>query len=213
MEENPEVKLTIKEDAMLLAEGLIGVLPCGIGTISSLFFNHQREVRMKRIEHFMNDIVNRFRNGEFIIASNLIENKEAFMALFEDVVDRTQKQQMEGKREYLKNYFISLLGDENLNYDRSMTFLRILDELTYLEAGLLKSLYERKGDLTYPHDICMNPENDYEIIAAFYHLQNNGLIISATQGYNMIGDGTPTIISNNIELSNLGSDFVEYLIL
>ena len=207
-----EMKLTTKEKTLIATETILNLIPYAGGSLATLIFGPQNEKRLKRVESFFEEISNMIANNEIVLASNLYENQEAFAAIFEEVVERIQREHTEGKREFLKNFFSNVLGDEQINYDRSMTFLRILGELTCLQSELLKSLYRKRGELIYPRDIYPNITKNYEAIAALYHLQNSGLVISATHGYIMMADFTPTIASNNIEISSFGVDFVNYVL-
>lgn len=205
-------KLNAREWSMIGAEALFNLVPVGGGTLATLLFAPGNERRLKRLERVYQELAAEIREKGIVFASNLEDNREAIAAIIEEFTERVQREHTEEKREFFKKFFINTLKDEALNYDRSMTFLRVLSDITYMEVELLRNLYKRKGSLTFLRDVQIAPEDDYEQLSALYRLQSLGFIRSGygSQGFNM--SMKPPILTNDLALSPYGEAFVDYVI-
>lgn len=127
----------------------------------------------------------------------------------EELNDKIEKEHIEQKRLWYKNFYKKILVFPNSNtYNERKMYLDVLNKITPLQVELLSFLLEQHNpvldvDITHPS------YSQSVILGSIAQLKNNGLIISFVNSIEIGGNGR---ISENIVISDFGKSFHNFCI-
>jgi hypothetical protein len=203
-------RLSVREERDLVIQAGIQSIPYIGGSLATLYFGRKQELRFKRLETFYKEIAEEVRDIKDKIAPPETHDREAFAAIFEELNERIEREQVQEKREFLKAYLKNILIypiKEN-NYDERHFFLDTLGSMSLLECELLGYLYKKTkpvkvGTLQKPG------VDQYAIVGAVGRLKTYGFLVSGQAGIN-IGGGEDNILLKIVKVSDFGRRFCEF---
>lgn len=204
---NEELSTTEKRDLVIQAG--IEAIPYVGGPLSTLIFDGKQQLRLKRLEMFLDDLRLEVKAIENRIADIEEHDKEALSAIVEELTERVEHEQFSEKQEYFSIYFKNTLINpvNKTNYDERRFFLDTLGSISPLQIQILGILY--KEDLWRDiRDIRIKGINTYMIAVAAIRLVSFGLLMSngASGGY---GDMREPI-NQAVKMTNCGRKFCEF---
>lgn len=136
-------------------------------------------------------------------------NQEELLSLMEQLNDKIEKEHIEKKRLWYKNFYKKILVFPNDNtYNERKMYLDILDKITPLQVEILTILLkENKSilDTNIRHPLY----SQSVILGSIAQLKNNGLITSSVNSIIIGGNGR---ISENVMISEFGKSFHNFCI-
>ena len=205
-------KLSSAEKRDLIIQSSIEAIPYVGGSLSTLIFSGKQQLRLKRLETFLNDIILEVEAIKDRIAD--IENydeydKEALLAIFEELLERVEHEQFGEKQEYFKICFKKTLIDpvNKNNYDERRFFLDILGSISPLQIEILRILIRNSAWVKIGH-ISIQGIDRNVIAAAAIKLVYLGLAVSRRAS---VQYGDPEELTNqSIRLNSFGYRFCEF---
>lgn len=191
-----------------MIQAITELLPYVGGSISTLIFGMKQATRLRRLETFLNEVkqeINSIRDR----IPNQGQDEETFLAIFEELTEKVEREQFAKKLEYFKIYFKNTLISPvaKNNYDERRFFLDILGEISPLQIQILEILfkYEAWRDIK---DIPIRGIDRNVVAAGAMRLVYLGLALSqqASVGYGDMRD----LANQTVKLTSFGRRFCEF---
>ncbi len=203
-----EEKIGLREIRDLVINAGMQAIPYVGGPLATLYFGYKQEKRFKRLENFYNELLKKVNEMNITFPSLTSHNSDELNAIIEELHERIESENIEGKRKLYQNFYIkTLLFPVNGIFDERKLFLDILAELTPLQVELL--VFISKQSVPIPDNQIVRPGTEQSVISgSIAQLTNYGLITSQLNGIT-IGGGTPGI-QHKIYLSAFGKKFHDF---
>lgn len=205
-------KLSSAEKRDLIIQSGIEAIPYVGGPLSTLLFSGKQQLRLNRLEIFLNDIILEVEAIKDRIAN--IErydeyDKEALSAIFEELFERVEHEQFSEKQKYFKICFKKTLINpvNKSNYDERRFFLDILGSISPLQITILRILIRDRTWLNIG-DISVKGVDRNVIAAAAIKLVYLGLAVSRRASVRYGDPEEP--INQSIRLNSFGYRFCEF---
>lgn len=203
-----ENKLSGKEKTELVIQTGLQLIPYVGGPLSTAYFSTKQEKRFKRIESFYQELSEQIEQLQIQLPNLDIHDQDKLIALIEELNEKVERETIEQKRLFLKNYFLSTLSTPTReNFDERRFFLDILANMTLLECELL-ILLEHLGRPVQVGDINSPDTDQYAIVGAIGRLKINGLLRAETRSFT-IGEADNSL-KEVVSVSNFGLRFINY---
>lgn len=204
-----EEKLSGKERAEIAIEAGLQLIPYVGSSLATLYFSTKQEKRFKRIESFYAELAEEVRDLQERLAPVESHDQEKLASLIEDLNDRVEREHLELKRRYFKNFMRNtLLTPTNNNYDERKYFLDALSALSLLECEMLAFLKQKAG-MVEVRTIQKPGTPQYAIVGAIGRLSTYGFV-RTVQLSMTIGGGADNALAQGVELSDYGVRFVRF---
>lgn len=178
-------------------------------SLATLYFSTKQEKRFKRIESFYAELAEEVRDLQERLAPVESHDQEKLASLIEDLNDRVEREHLELKRRYFKNFMRNtLLTPTNNNYDERKYFLDALSALSLLECEMLAFLKQKAG-MVEVRTIQKPGTPQYAIVGAIGRLSTYGFV-RTVQLSMTIGGGADNALAQGVELSDYGVRFVRF---
>lgn len=190
--------------------------------------------KLKRLGDFCQSLSESLKKLESEINVDFIR-KEEFEDIFEQTANNIMDEFREEKRRCFQNILTNSITANSCSYDKTEKYLRLLDNMGWLELKILGVLNnpskfnEDRGNIVKePNDgynyiglglsgqnsidilIKLLEENKDDIIDALYYLETNRLIIEQSNAIRTQSGGNPIHILDNM-LTPKGKDFVCFI--
>ena len=203
-------KLSAREKRDLIIQAGIQLLPKLGSSIANYYFGAKQEIRFKRLETFYQEVAPEIDELKDRILSIEEQNKEALVAIIEDLNEKIESEQVEEKRKfykyYLKNILITSISEEN--FDERRFFLTTLSAMTFLECKVSTFLYAQ-DQIIRVGSIQISGIDQYAIVGAINRLKSYGFLISS-QGSFAIGSNQDNTLEERVKMSDFGRRFFEF---
>lgn len=212
MADSKEEHLSTSEKRDLVIQAGMQYIPYVGSALATLYFGRKQELRFKRLETFYKEVAEEVSDLKDKIAPPEAHDKEALAAIFEEINEKVEHEQVQKKREFLKAYLKNtLIHPIKGNYDERRFFLDTLDSMSLLECELLGLLYKktepvRVGALQKPG------VDQYAIVGAIGRLKTYGFLVSGQTSIN-IGGGEDNILFEIVKVSDFGGHFCEFCLM
>lgn len=201
-----------KEKLQLAIQTGLQLIPYIGAAASTAYFGFQQEKRIKRIETFYIEIAAEIHSISDKIAKFEDHNENELMTILEDFNEKIEKQYIEKKVDYFKQYFKNtLISPVNGNFDKRIFFLDVLYRMTTLEADLLIFFCsDIHNKFLSAKDIPLGSTGIFEKKGALERLINYGFLDS----YTIVPTTTGNIVINNeaqkYKISEFGIEFFHF---
>lgn len=210
-----DIKLAAEERGELVIQAGLQLIPFGIGSsLSSLYFGAKLEKRFKRLELFYQELGHEIRKmletDARKIRDNLEliseENKEYLSFLMEEINEKIEREYIEDKLNYFKNYFINILLNPVLtsNFDEKRFFLDCLGLISLLECELLVNIYNQNQSVE-ALSLQRDEIDKFALVGSINRLKNYGFLVSIAERYTMENP-----LNELLRLTNFGRKFCEF---
>lgn len=190
---NNSETLTVKEKFGIVVQAGLQLIPYGIGaSLSSLYFSTKQEKRFKRLEYFYKKLAKDVKaiRGEDLAGINekiksLDEkDRESFAAIIEEINEKIEREHIEKKIEFFKNFFINNIIEpvKSDNFDESRFFIDTLASMTLLECELLGFIFKQNHSVEVI-SLQRDAVDKYAIVGAVTRLINYGFLESSEIRY------------------------------
>ena len=205
-----DLGLTSKENTMLGIQAAIQAIPYVGSSIATLYFGYKQEIRFKRLEAFYLDLAKDIEKIKDIIKPILNHDKNALVAIIEEVNEKVENEYLKEKIQYFKNYFKSTLKNpvKKTNYDKRRYFLNVLASMTLLECEILNLLYNTSNSIKVM-DI-NRIENINLIIGVIERLKSYGFLTAHTT---KISFGRDNRKDEEVKINEFGREFCKFCII
>ena len=202
--------LSTAENRDLVIQAGIQAIPYVGSSLATLYFGRKQELRFKRLETFYKEIAEEVDDLKDRIAPPEAHDKEAFSAIFEELNEKIEREQVQKKREFLKAYLKNTLiyPIKGNNYDERHFFLDTLGSMNLLECELLGYLY-KKTEPVGVGALQKSGVDQYAIVGAVGRLKTYGFLVSGQVSIN-IGGGEDNILLEKVKVSDFGRRFCEF---
>jgi len=202
-------ELNTTEERNLVIQAGIKAIPYVGSSISTLVFGRKQELRLKRLETFFKEIIPEIKAIKSKIAQMEKHDEEAFLAIFEELTEKIEREQFMEKQNFFKIYFKNTLINpvDRSNYDERRFFLDTLGSISPLQIQILGILY--KEDVWRNiGDIQIKGANVHMIAVAAIRLASLGLLMSrgASAGYGNMREP----INQAVKMTSCGRRFCEF---
>lgn len=202
-------KLNWKEKLDLTIQTGIQLIPYVGGPLASIYYGTKQEKRFKRIESFYEEFAEKTSQLPIPLPPIDIHDSDKLIALIEELNDKIEREHIEQKRDYFKNYLLStLLSPTNTNFDERRFFLDVLGNITLLECEILLFLYQYIGTPIRIGTINKPNVSPYAIVGAIGRLKTYGFVKSSIDGIHF--GGSDNTLNEFVTPSNFGVDFIHY---
>lgn len=206
-------QLSNKERDKNAIEAGLQLIPVVGGAFATLYFGRKQEIRIKRLEQFYSQVSDELRKIQDKFPPIEMYDEESLLSILERLNDRIEKESINEKISYLKAYLRNTLLQPvtKENFDRRITFLNIISELTVLECSiLLKMNFLKADEAISAFDISKeNKENAYYIGSAIHRLRNFGFIRKDNTGF-INRDKMDSALLDRFKISDFGEDFIQF---
>ncbi|PFC88523.1 hypothetical protein CN272_11140 [Bacillus anthracis] len=172
-----DVKLNTKEKVHLSIEACLQLIPTIGGAISTSFYGYQKEKKLKRLESFYNELLEEMatlKTAEQNSSATL--DMDELLSIIEDLNEKVEREHIEEKRTYFKNYFINnILHPKQVKYDDKKFFLDTLSKMTLIECNSILYLFDQYERVIID-SVISGATSNYEKIGAMHRLQSYGFI-------------------------------------
>lgn len=224
----------------IVIKGIVSLIPYVGGTITTIWSDIegiQVERKIQRLLGYYSSLEIDLRKVKDKLNQDYISHND-FLDIFEKTSNYIINERNEQKRILFKNIFLNSITCPIVDYDKTEGFMRILEEMNYLEILTLKIFHNpqkfnsdsgniikdpnwirpgvRNGiqfQLTYQLNKMLSDltkQSVDEIEEALYFLENHRLIKDNTIKYALCTNGDPIETLNN-RLTKKGSEFIKYL--
>lgn len=172
-----------------------------------MYFGNKQNKEFRRLEKTINEIAKELKDTK--IPSIEQHNQDELLSLMEELNDKIEKEHIEQKRLWYKNFYKKILVFPNSNtYNERKMYLDILNKITPLQVEILTLLLKRHNPIV-DTDIKHPFYSQSVILGSIAQLKNNGLITSYVNSIAVGGNGR---ISENIVISDFGKSFHNFCI-
>ncbi len=205
-----EEQLSNTEKRDLVIQAGIQAIPYVGSSLATLYFGRKQELRFKRLETFYKEVADEVRGLKDKIAPLEAHDKEALAAIFEELNEKIESEQVQEKREFLKAYLKNtLIHPVKGNYDERRFFLDTLGAMNLLECELLIDLYNNIEPVIV--EAIQKPSTDqYAIVGAIGRLKAYGFLVSTLPIPAVFGGTTTDFLDEEVKVSNYGKRFCEF---
>jgi len=207
--ENEHLSAAEKRDLVIQAG--IQTIPYVGSSLSALYFGRKQELRFKRLETFYKEVAEEINDLKDRIASPETHDKEAIGAIFEELNEKIEREQVQEKREFLKAYLKNTLIHPTTrgNYDERRFFLDTLGAMNLLECELLIDLYKNIESVIV--GAIQKPSTDqYAIVGAIGRLKAHGFLVATLPIPAVWGGTTTDFLDELVNVSDYGKRFCEF---
>lgn len=200
--------LTKKQKLENTIEAGLQLIPYIGSTLATLYFDRKQQREFNRIMKFYKDLSNELKGlKEKISLKN--QDEGILVVLIEKINGKVEKEVLEEKIKYFKNYFKNiLLYPVKDDYDEKSFFLESLSSMSLLEIEILKFL-DSQNDFVQVGSIQKQGVEQYAILGVIGRLHNLGFLQSASKGMS-IGGGSDNYLKELVRLSPFGRKFIEF---
>lgn len=217
-ENDQELSLDSKEKKELAKQALLELIPYVGGSLSTAYYGYKQEIRFKRLEKFYKNVSDKLANRGVKLTPINDHDKNALMAIIEELNETVENEIIEEKREFLHNYFQNLLTTptKESNYEERRSFLNALADMTFGECILLSDV--KIEGRTMIKDLGLAKDHDiFVLYASVNKLESFGYLKSNQSNYvfNDSKEGEKLEDERSlkiIEVSPLGEKFIEFCI-
>lgn len=191
--------------------------------------------KLGRLEEFFHSLSERVENMD-IKFNEAYLNKDDFGDIFEQTANYIMNERVDDKRRCFKNIFINSITASSCSYEKTEKYMRLLDDMNWLELKVLGVLYNPSKfnadrgyiikDIKNVFNFGMGlsgqssgdvlskllEEDKEEIKDALYYLEMNRLIIEQTIAIRTQTNDNPIHILDDM-LTTKGKDFVRFILL
>ena len=209
MEKNSE-KLTTKDIRDLVIQSGLQAIPYVGSAIASAYYGSVQERRFKRIENYYNEIAEEIKSLGGKVANIESHDKDALVAIIEEINEYVEKEQVKDKQRFLKNYFKNTLINpiKISNFDQRKVFLDTLAGMSILECELIAFLYSQTDSVTVG-SINRASTDKYAIAGAIGKLKSYGFVSAFTTSFS-IGDNQDNSLKEKVKISEYGKSFYKF---
>lgn len=175
--------------------------------MATIYFGNKQNTEFRRLQKTLNEMAEELKG----IKVPPIEkhNQEELLSLMEELNDKIEKEHIEEKRLWYKNFYKKILVFPNYNtYNERKMYLDILERITPLQVEILTLLLKQNKSIL-DTNISHSHYSQSIILGSIAQLKNNGLITSCVNSIVIGGDGR---ISENIMISDFGKSFHNFCI-
>jgi len=197
-----------KVDRETTIEALVQAIPYIGSSLATLYFGSKQKRQFYRIETFYKELENDILSMKDRLKGIDQHNPDELSAIIEQMHEKIEKEPLEQKREFYKNYFKNtLISPVKNNYDERKIFLDILGDISLLEAEVLKFLNIQTGVID---SLSINKEGVEKAIiqGSLYKLKSWGIITTSLGSISLGGSGGG--LHENVEVSEFGKRFINF---
>lgn len=205
---NNDPKLTPRDYVDLAIEAGIGAIPYVGGSIQTLYFGRQNEIRFKRIETFYQQLNERLSPIENSLPSEVNDtSKEQLVGIIETINSEVEKSRSKNKTQYFVNAYKNLLlHSSQINLNEEELYVNILSDISNIEIQLLAFYFRNKGS----KGKLTNVNIDASLLnGSMNRLANFGLINKHLESIAIGGGGAEDY---TYSISSLGINFCQYIL-
>lgn len=215
-EEDKQITLSSDEKKELTKQSLLQLIPYVGGTLSTAYYGYKQEIRLKRLEDFYQEFSEKLKKKDAPIISLDAHDKNALIAIIEELNEKVETETLSRKREYFKNYFESILlsPTNESNYDARREFLRSLSDLSLLDCDVLIGVKQSGRKIVKDLPIVKEYDN-YAVYASISKLESHGYLKSNQSDYVLTGVDKDSQFDDQrsikvVEVSTLGEKFLKF---
>lgn len=209
---NNDAKLSSIEKRDLVIQAGIQAIPCVGGSLSVLYFGAKQERRFKRLETFYQEAAQEVRALKDRIASPDEHDKEALVAIMEELNEKIEREQVGEKREFFKAYLKNtLIYPVKGNYEERRFFLDTLGSMSLLACEVLGGIYNQNQPLRVG-DIQKSGVDQYAIIGVISRLKSFGFLVSGQASFSLFS-GVDNALNETVKVSDFGRRFCEFCLI
>ena len=196
--------------------------------------NQETQRKLRRLGAFCISLSESLKRIENKINDDFIR-KDEFEDIFEKTAENVMNEFREEKRHCFQNILVNSITTSSCAYDKTEKYLRILDNMGWIELRVLGVLNnpskynEDRGCIIKDANVGNNyigiglsgqngvdiltqllNENKEEIADALYYLENSRLIIKQSDAIHTQSAGNPIHILDNM-LTSKGKDFISFI--
>lgn len=202
-------KLNGIEKRDLVIQAGIQAIPYVGGYLATLYFGAKQERRFKRLETFYQEVAQEVNALKDRIALPEKHDKEALVAIIEELNEKIEREQVREKRGFFKAYLKNtLIYPVKGNYEERRFFLDTLSLMSLLECEVLGDLYNQTNQVRVG-DIQKSGVDQYAIVGAIGGLKSFGFLVSGQASFS-IGGGVDNTLNETVKVSNFGCHFCEF---
>lgn len=229
------------ENGAIAIKGIVAAIPTLGSTIASVWSDIealQAKRKQERLEEYFVAL-----HEEVEVLKDKINftyiNQPDFLDIFELTSQYIVNERTEEKRIFFRNILISSFINEDCSYDKTERFLRILDQMNYLELLILKALQDPERFNEQNGEIIKDPNwikpgvrngvqfsmaynfvemlsellhvSKEDVAEAVYFLEANRLVLDNVSLYKLQTNGHP-IHTIKDKLTSKGKNFVSFII-
>jgi len=203
-------KLTFKEKRDLVLEAGLQALPYVGGSLATLYFGAKQEKRFKRIESFYRELAKELEDLKVNLLPIHKHDEDKIIAIIEELNERIEREHLEEKRRYFKNFLRNALQTptKDYNFDERKYFLDTLSIMSLLECELMMFLTTIQNAIEIG-SIEKRGTSQYAIVGAVGRLVNYGFV-RQLQGKMIFGPQIDNTLYQLVELSDFGRKFIDF---
>lgn len=202
-------KLSGIEKRDLVIQAGIQAIPYVGGSLATLYFGAKQERRFKRLETFYQEVAQDVNVWGDRIALLEKHDKEALVAIIEELNETIEREQAREKRGFFKAYLKNtLIYPVKGNYQERRFFLDTLGSMSLLECEVLGDLY-KQTDQVRVGDIQKTGVDQYALVGAIGRLKSFGFLVSGQASFSIGGD-EDNMLNETVKVSNFGRHFCEF---
>jgi len=204
-----EDKLSTTEKRDLIIQAGMQAIPCIGGSLSTLYFGVKQVKRFKRLESFYAELASEMKEIRNQFTSVDEQNRDALVAILEELNERVEGEPTEEKRQFFKNYFKNTMRKPvTTDFDKRKYFLQTLADMSFLECELLAFL-SVKEEPVFVGKIQKPGADQYAIVGAVGRLKSYGFIMSFQGGFT-VGEDQDNTLQERVKISGFGREFKEF---
>lgn len=203
--------LSFAEQRDLAIQACMQLIPQVGGALSTLYFGHKQEIRLKRVESCYAELVQEVESLKDRIAPFEEHDRGALVAIIEEFNEKVEREQVGEKVEFLKSYFKNTLMHPvtKNNYDKRRFFLDVLSSMTMLECEVLGILSGKRG-VRRVSSIRVGEADTFEIVGAVGRLKGYGFLQSCQTLNTMEKEVRVRDLYEMVHISDFGVEFREF---
>ena len=206
---NDDTKLNSSEKRNLVIQAGIQAIPYVGSSLVTLYFGAKQKRRFKRLETFYQEVAQEMQTLKGKIASPEEHDKEALVAIIEELNEKIEREQIKEKQEFFKIYLKNtLIYPVKGNYEERRFFLDILSSMSLLECDILGFLY-KQNQLLKVRNIQKPCVDQYAIVGIIGRLKSYGFLISRQSSFS-IGSRVDNALNETVKVSDFGRRFFEF---